>query len=257
MKTDVSPGISMLRDVCAGPYGIWLDSSMAGGTLGTRSFWAAEPVAVLRSWRRRVEVERQSATERFEGDPFETLRELLAEHARYREGAAVGYLGYGLKRHIERLPDTVTDDLGLPECHLAFYERLHEIEPGPLAPAEPSALGREFPEMRSTFSRAEYEASVRRALEYIRAGDIYQVNLSQRFEAACAEDPFEVYLRLRALSPALCCPRRRSGSCGTGRRTGASRHGRSRARGPGAARRKGMRRCGGSCWRARRTGRRT
>ena len=67
---------------------------------------------------------------------------------------------------------------------------------------------------------------MRRALEYIRAGDIYQVNLSQRFEAACAEDPFDVYLRLRALSPApfaascgsrtaRCCRRRRSGSCGT------------------------------------------
>jgi para-aminobenzoate synthetase component 1 len=90
----------------------------------------------------------------------------------------------------------------LPECHLAFYERLHEIEPGPLAPAQPPALGREFPELRSTFSRDEYEAAVRQALEYIRAGDIYQVNISQRFEAACAEDPFDVYLRLRALSPA-------------------------------------------------------
>ncbi len=195
-------GLSRLRAVCAEPYGVWLDSSMAGGTLGARSFWAAEPVAVLRSWGRRVQVERGSATERFEGDPFEALRELLAEHTRRRDGAAVGTLGYGLKRHIERLPDTVTDDTGLPECHLAFYERLHEIEPGPLAPAEPPALGREFPELRSTFSRAEYEAAVRRALEYIRAGDIYQVNLSQRFEAACPEDPFDVYLRLRALSPA-------------------------------------------------------
>lgn len=202
MRTDVSPGISTLRAVCAEPYGAWLDSSMAGGPLGTRSFWAAEPVAVLRSWGRRVEVERRGSTERFEGDPFEVLRGLLAEHTRYREGAAVGYLGYGLKRHIERLPDTVTDDVALPECHIAFYERLRAIEPGPLAPKAPPALGREFPEMRSTFSRDEYKATVRRALEYIRAGDIYQVNLSQRFEAASPQDPFDVYLRLRALSPA-------------------------------------------------------
>ena len=73
MRIDISPGISTLRAVCAEPYGVWLDSSMAGETLGTRSFWAAEPVAVLRSWGRRVEVERRSATERFEGDPFEAL----------------------------------------------------------------------------------------------------------------------------------------------------------------------------------------
>ena len=204
MTTDTSPAISTLRDVCAEPYGVWLDSSMANSALGARSFWAAGPVAVLRSWGRRVEVERGSVTERFEGDPFEALREMLAEHSRYREGAAVGYLGYGLKRHVERLPDTVTDDLGMPECHLAFYERLHEIDPGPLAPAETPELGREFPKMRSTFSRSEYEAAVRRALDYIRAGDIYQVNLSQRFEAVRrgGEDPFDVYLRLRALSPA-------------------------------------------------------
>ncbi len=200
--------MSTLRDVCAEPHGIWLDSSMAGqtprpgGTLGARSFWAAEPVTVLQSRGQQVEVERRCATDRFECDPFAVLRELLAEHARYREGAAVGYLGYGLKRHIERLPDTVEDDLALPECHLAFYERLHEIDPRPLAPAEPPSLGRGFPGLRSTFTRLEYEAAVRQALEYIRAGDIYQVNLSQRFEADCPEDPFDVYLRLRALSPA-------------------------------------------------------
>ncbi|HET9476787.1 MAG TPA: hypothetical protein VFP63_04790, partial [Dehalococcoidia bacterium] len=130
--------LSTLREVCAEPYGTWLDSSMAGGTLGRRSFWAAEPVAVLRSWGRRVEVQRRGATERFEGDPFDVLRGLLADHSRYRDGAAVGYLGYGLKRHVEHLPDTVKDDLGLPECHLAFYERLHEIDPMPTAPAGPS-----------------------------------------------------------------------------------------------------------------------
>src|SRR3972149_4926987 len=97
MRTDTSPGISTLRAVCAEPYGVWLDSSMAGGTLGARSFWAAEPAAVLRAW-----------------------------------GQAA---------------------LGLPESHPAFCERLHEIDPRPRAPAEPPALGREFPELRSTFTR--------------------------------------------------------------------------------------------------------
>jgi len=194
--------LSGLRDVCAEPYGVWLDSSMASLPLGSRSFWASHPVAVLRSRGRLLEVDRRSVTERFEGDPFEVLREMLAEHTRNPHGAAVGYLGYGLKRHIESLPDTVVDDLELPECHMAFYERLHEVDPFPLRPAEPSGPGRRFPELRSTFTRPEYEAAVRRALEYIRAGDIYQVNLSQRFEVPRPGDPFDVYLRLRSLSPA-------------------------------------------------------
>ena len=201
MMVTVTQAVSTLRDVCAEPYGIWLDSSMAGAPMASRSFWAAQPTAVLRSRGRHLEVERRGATERYEADPFEALRELLAEH-RYPAGAAAGYLGYGLKRHIEQLPDTVDDDLGLPECHLAFYERLHEVDPLPPVPGLPPVRGRRFPDLRSTFTRRAYEAAVRRALAYIRAGDIYQVNLSQRFEVPCPEDPFDVYLRLRTLSPA-------------------------------------------------------
>ncbi len=198
------PDLATLRTVCAEPYGFWLDSAMAHERLGRASFWGAEPVAVLRSWGRRAEVERRrGVTERWEGDPFAALRSLLEEHAGLREGAAVGYLGYGLKRHVERLPDTASDDLGLPECCIAFYERLHAFDPQPLRPPAPDpGLPRQFAGLRSNFSRESYEAAVERALAYIRAGDIYQVNLSQRFQAPCREDPFDVYLRLRAQSPA-------------------------------------------------------
>jgi para-aminobenzoate synthetase component 1 len=55
--------------------------------------------------------------------------------------------------------------------------------------------------LRSNFTKSSYEEAVRRALDYIRAGDIYQVNLSQRFQAPYAGDPFDLYLALRTLSP--------------------------------------------------------
>jgi para-aminobenzoate synthetase component 1 len=54
----------------------------------------------------------------------------------------------------------------------------------------------------SNFSRAQYMRAVRRAKDYIREGDIYQVNISQRFEAALPEDPIDLYRRLRKVSPA-------------------------------------------------------
>lgn len=196
--------LATLRDVCSQPYGIWLDSALADGRLGRRSFWGAEPSTVLRSWGRHVEIERcRGGTERFDGDPFDALRQLLGEYAGKR-GAAVGYLGYGLKRHIERLPDTAVDDLLLPDCHLAFYDRLQPLDPLPLAPPAPTpaAAPARFDSLRSSFTRPCYEAAVRRALAYIEAGDVYQVNLSQRFQTACAADPFDIYLCLRALSPA-------------------------------------------------------
>lgn len=52
------------------------------------------------------------------------------------------------------------------------------------------------------FSRAEYCAMVEKAREYIAAGDIFQVNLSQRFSISAKQDPWEVYKRLREINPA-------------------------------------------------------
>src|SRR5262245_7800198 len=59
-----------------------------------------------------------------------------------------------------------------------------------------------FPNVTSNFSRAEYEAAVRRAVEYTHAGDCFQVNLSQRLLAPLREHPLELYGRLRELNPA-------------------------------------------------------
>lgn len=56
--------------------------------------------------------------------------------------------------------------------------------------------------LRSTFSPAGYRDAVRRAIEFIRAGDVYQVNLSQRFEVPSDEEPVHLYRRLREASPA-------------------------------------------------------
>ncbi|MDP2913154.1 MAG: aminodeoxychorismate synthase component I [Candidatus Omnitrophota bacterium] len=58
------------------------------------------------------------------------------------------------------------------------------------------------PRLKSNFSGASYMKAVEKAKNYIRKGDIYQVNLSQRFEAELDMTPFELYSRLRRLSPA-------------------------------------------------------
>ncbi len=57
------------------------------------------------------------------------------------------------------------------------------------------------PKVSSNFRRAEYLAAVRKAKQYIRAGDIFQVVLSQRFSAKTKAQPFEIYRELRALNP--------------------------------------------------------
>jgi len=59
-----------------------------------------------------------------------------------------------------------------------------------------------FPGVTSNFDRGGYEAAVRRAVEYVHAGDCFQVNLSQRLLAPLREHPLELYGRLRELNPA-------------------------------------------------------
>jgi len=152
-------------------------------------------------------------------------------------GGAVGYLAYDLGRFVERLPCTTLDDIGLPELWLGFYDTVvlldHlerrawaaalEFEPdavppgarreraearierligrlaGPApAPAHAASAG----PVECNFTREEYLRAVQRAKDYISAGDIFQVNLSRRFETKPALPPHELYLRLRAANPA-------------------------------------------------------
>jgi para-aminobenzoate synthetase component 1 len=195
-----------IRRLASQPYGFWLDSALASPGLGEESSAGAEPFALLRSWGTGIELWTRGPTHRFSESPFVVLRELLTQNEG-REGAAVGYLGYGLKRHVERLPETAEDDLGLPECHLAFYDRVEHFDAPPLAVTDTDAprwspLDDTGSPPSSNFTHADYEAAITRALDYIRAGDIYQVNLSQRFEMQLDGDPFEAYLRLRERNPA-------------------------------------------------------
>jgi anthranilate synthase component 1 len=91
-------------------------------------------------------------------------------------------------------PDAVYDDA---------LARLDEIEAQMRAPlpALPGAPGASSEELASNQSRAEYEDAVRRAQEYIAAGDIFQVVLSQRLSRRTQADPFSIYRALRRVNP--------------------------------------------------------
>ncbi len=146
----------------------------------------------------------------------------------------VGYVGFEMARYLERLPSSRREDLGLPLMRLALFERGIVLDhaarrafavravgldlPGAAAPATrdgdwiarwESAAGacREFaptglPRWRPEVEREKYERSVRRALGYIAAGDIYQVNLAQRLRIEGAGDPLAEYARVREVNPA-------------------------------------------------------
>ena len=73
--------------------------------------------------------------------------------------------------------------------------------PVPAPPAAP-VIRRQCPEFQSGFTRDEYLRAVERVRQYILAGDIFQANLSQRFEAPWPGDPLDFYRRLTTVNPA-------------------------------------------------------
>ncbi|MEW6553992.1 MAG: aminodeoxychorismate synthase component I [Actinomycetota bacterium] len=223
--------------IALSPYACFLDSSLVMERLGRYSFIGFDPYLVLttrgrgcRWWRR------GGTTEETSENPFNALRAALGEY-RLEDaarglppflGGGMGYLSYELGRCLEKLPERAVDDLGLPEMCFAFYDRVlahdhasgrtwiaaaHPEDPGKVLAEAESRLEGTAPEYPSpphpaeasfvsNFSRDEYMEAVGRVKEYILAGDIYQANLSQRFQAPLREHPWVLYRRLRRLNAA-------------------------------------------------------
>lgn len=154
-------------------------------------------------------------------------------------GGVVGYLSYDVVRFVEELPDSTDDDRDLPDCFfmtadtlLVFDHVNHRIKvvanahiDGDVDDAYADAIsrievliaklkrplrmnsGKKAPEensqtqITSNFTKAGYESVVRRAKEYVAAGDIIQVVPSQRFSRPISVDAFEIYRALRTVNP--------------------------------------------------------
>ena len=154
-------------------------------------------------------------------------------------GGAVGYLAYDMVRFVETLPALKPAEIGTWDCCFLITENLlifdsmrqkikvvsnvhlgdfddpaqaydHAVTAidalvaklraaAPLrSPLPPPA---ETVELQSNFSRPDFEAAVARCKEYVRAGDVIQVVLSQRFSAPLDVDPFDIYRALRVVNP--------------------------------------------------------
>ncbi len=151
-----------------------------------------------------------------------------------------GYMSYDMVRLMEILPDENSDVLGLPDgiflrptiiavfdtiedvmtivtpvrprngidssaAYAQAEERLYDVlsdleRPHPRA-TDVSLVEHDVPEPVSNMSRAEFHQMVERGKEYIQAGDVFQVVLSQRFEVPFTLPPFSLYRSLRRLNP--------------------------------------------------------
>ncbi len=151
--------------------------------------------------------------------PFRDLRSLVAAAG---SGLWMGCLSYDLGRWVETLPMKAIDDRQWPVVEMAYCPGylLHDGQtqtwracgawqgglPFDVMSSAPLEATYRVDEPVSNFERSQYEAMVRKALDYIAAGDIFQVNLAQRFTAAFrGQHPLShraLFRRLAAGSPA-------------------------------------------------------
>ncbi len=242
LDTPVSAFLKLYQD----GRGFLLESVEGGDRWGRYSILGCDPLMTLRSSQGCLEVlARDGSRETIEGDPIDALAKVLAPFkvasvpgiARFG-GGFVGYLAYDVVRHIERLPVSTVDDLGVADVagliadnfilfdnvtHTMKVVALARITPGEdLSRAYAQACARvaetvgllqservrlpepcetPFETPVSNCSPAEYGEAVERARRYIRAGDIIQVVISQRFSQRLASHPFSIYRALRTINP--------------------------------------------------------
>ena len=204
-----------------------LESANGSRSTARYSFFGSEPYLTMSGRAQEYCVEEAGRSKVLSGSAFQALGHMLgASKIPHREGippffgGAVGYLSYDLVRSFETLPNVATDDTGLPDLQMAYFDlvaavdhlthelflmycpplsrfqaepreklyregrdRLAEMEARLTSP-RPFVTDRAWPPgatLLPSQSREAYTARVRRCQDYIAAGDIYQANLSHRF----------------------------------------------------------------------------
>jgi para-aminobenzoate synthetase component I len=226
------PGVQVLR------------SPWRTGEGGDSWMLVAHPFLIFRSFGAECEMLAGAACEARNENPWKLIEELLRRYQceidlPFPAGGCFGFWGYDLKNFVEpTLPQRARNDLGLPDCWLGFYPSIVLLEEGVSLRATILATGLSADGSRSreraraavefwrevlqtepgahpyrafragkvepNLTRDGYIGGVRRAQEYIRTGDIYQVNLSRRLTTRFTGHPADLFNRLCGVSPAPC-----------------------------------------------------
>ncbi len=225
------------------PWLAFLDSSASGDPRAQWSYLAIDPFRILLADEKQAWVDGAPVC----GTSFDVLERELASYAcdgppddlpaPFR-GGAIGFLGYELGRHLERLPAAQPKTAPAPDMAMGFYDTVvafnHQQQRAFILSsgvseqdeaARPAHARQRAEALRARLSpatekpepdwnicahfqpdqtRAEVEAAITQVMAYIHAGDIFQANLTQQMRAPMPDglSNFALYLRLRTLSPA-------------------------------------------------------
>ncbi len=221
------------------PYSLLFDSADLGHPNARYSFVVSHPIETIESKDGQVTLTNWEEQKQVEGKAFDIVKQRLkhwipeAETARGLppfQGGVAGFFGYDMGRDLEDLPDDATHNPDMPDMAVGIYDQVMAFDhqknqawiithadsyhnarkkqdyilglvgnPAPLPAFEGADL-----DWQSNFESDEYIDMVAKVVEYIKDGDIFQANLSQRFDAELPEgfEPFAHYLNMRVVNPA-------------------------------------------------------
>ncbi len=214
------------------PWAVFLDSGYPFSEQGRYDIMAAEPVITLVTHGDITQINRNGSVNHSSQDPFDLVKQELTE-SHYEgfaglpfNGGAIGYFSYDLARRLEKLPSIADDAENIPEMAVGIYkwavivdhQQKHSFLVGhgcdeyhwQLLIGMFSRLPNESKiphftvtsEIKANMDKARYADAFQRIKHYLKEGDCYQVNLTQRFTADCAGDPWAAYQLLREMNAA-------------------------------------------------------
>ena len=195
-----------------------LESSSSHSRIGRYSIIATQPDFIFRSWGNLIQIDNYPPVI---GDPLRQLSKYFRKRrvsvipdVPLSSGGAIGYIGYDAARMWLNIGNKAQKDINIPDIYLLFYSKLvvfdhvlgkiyvigdNVILDSPYCPVEQT--NSEVCHVNPNLSKEAFEDMVLQAKEYIAAGDIYQANLSQRFEAETEQTGWSLYKKLRLINP--------------------------------------------------------
>lgn len=214
------------------PWAIFLDSGFPRNQRGRYDIIACDPITTLVTKGSATTITTQGISSISSADPFALLKQHLNNLAFEQlpelpfNGGALGYFSYDLARRVEKLPTVALDAEHIPEMAVGIYHWAvlvdhqqrqswlvgQQIEnttwqkliiqfshlPAPIEVEPFKVTGAVVANM----DEHAYATKFHKIKAYLKEGDCYQVNLTQRFSAPCNGNPWPAYQRLRQLNPA-------------------------------------------------------
>ncbi|MGZ5028884.1 MAG: aminodeoxychorismate synthase component I [Methylobacter sp.] len=229
------PDSAQLFSVCADKaWAVFLDSGFPGSNQGRYDIIAAEPVCTLVTHGDITEISCNGKTIKSAENPFDLVKQQLLSFPSINlegfddlpfNGGAIGYFSYDLARRLEVLPTMAEDEEHIAEMAVGIYQWAvivdHHLKKSYLVghcdahkwqdlierfsqlPAtQDDRAFKVVGEIKSNMDKETYVRAFNRIKYYLKEGDCYQVNLTQRFVAECEGDPWTAYKTLRKLNAA-------------------------------------------------------